>query len=205
MTRPSAKVWLSALSALMVAVLAGCYLPNNFISEIRISKTGDFAIMYEGDLIYAPLVQEIRAGKLTPEKLAEKEATIERDLTRDSNFERVVKKGNGAWAVRYEREGRLQDSDMVTFVRRNARILIIKASPNGVVGIVAEPISAKEAQQMGELGLNTSGEFRITTDAEVLKHNASEVRAYGPYKVYIWTIDSVLSPTPQFVMKREVR
>jgi len=47
------------------------------------------------------------------------------------------------------------------------------------------------------------GEFRVTTDGKVIKHNATEVRPFGEYKVYIWKIENALSPSPFLAMLRE--
>ena len=56
---------------------------------------------------------------------------------------------------------------------------------------------------MAEMGLNMEGEFRITTDANVVENNATEVRLFGVYKVYIWKIENPLSPMPHLVMLRD--
>ena len=60
-----------------------------------------------------------------------------------------------------------------------------------------------QAQRMAELGISMRGEFRITTDGNVLRHNATEVRQFGTYKVYIWKIENAFSPPPNLVMQRD--
>jgi hypothetical protein len=45
------------------------------------------------------------------------------------------------------------------------------------------------------MGLNMEGEFRITTDANVVENNATEVRLFGVYKVYIVPVRLRHTPT----------
>ncbi|TAN68978.1 MAG: hypothetical protein EPN20_06260, partial [Magnetospirillum sp.] len=58
-------------------------------------------------------------------------------------------------------------------------------------------------QILAEMGLNMEGEFRITTDGNVVEHNATEVRPFGAAKVYIWKIENPLSAMPHLVMLRD--
>ena len=44
-----------AVLALAAAILAACYLPDAFKSEVRVGNTGDYSISFYGDLIWAPL------------------------------------------------------------------------------------------------------------------------------------------------------
>ncbi len=207
---------LAGLFVAMAVLLSSCYLPTDFMSEIRISRYGDFAMSYAGDLIYAPLYEEIANNKLRPEEVEKKVATIIRDLERDKTYDRtgsqpprpmftqIKHEGSGRFAVRYQREGSLDADALVTFVRRNANILSLK-SKNGVIVIRANALSATDSQRLMALGLQMRGEFRVVTDAEVLEHNANTVRPYMGYLVYIWQVDNVLAPAPQLVMKQERR
>lgn len=192
-----------AVAALLLAVLAGCYVPNQFKSEIRIGRTGGYAMTYEGELIYAPLFEEISKGGLTPKDAAEKVAAVERDLTRDPAFKEIRNLGKGRFLVKYEQQGVLDGNQLISFVRRNAPIISIKSTENGMIAVYGAAIKPSDAQRLTQVGIDMAGEFRVTTDARVLEHNASAVRAYGPYTIYIWRIDNPLSPTPKLVIARD--
>lgn len=191
------------LAGALVLALAACYLPNNFKSEIRLGRTGDFALTYIGELVWAPLFREIQQNKLPADQIPGKIAEIEQDLRRDSHFKTVQSIGSGRFKVDYEREGRLEKSDMVTFVRRNAIIIQIVAKPNGQIVINGNTLKPSDAQAATTMGVDVSGEFRIVTDGLVKEHNASTVKPFGRYFVYIWTIQNAFSPAPHFVMMRE--
>jgi len=193
----------SAVAALVVSLslpLAGCYLPDQFRSEVRINRAGDFAITYEGDLVYAPLYAGLLQGKVPTAEESAKSADAERDLKRDSGFQSVTPLGKGRFSVKYERQGRVGSGGYFTFIRRNADILSIK-STGGIMTVKANAMSAADGQQVMQLGLSMRGEFRVTTDAAVIEHNAGAVRNYGGYTIYIWEIDNPLSPSPRIVLQ----
>ncbi|MEW5729286.1 MAG: hypothetical protein AB1918_15770 [Pseudomonadota bacterium] len=192
---------LLALAALLT--LASCYVPDKFRSELRISKYGDYALSYEGELIYAPILHDYAEGKITPENEQQRNDNIYKDLIRDTAFKAVDRVGKGRFKVRYERMGRLGRTQLTAILRRDARLLALKGNEDSSIIIDANGVKPSDARRMAELGVGMEGEFRVTTDASVIKHNASEVRPFGQYKVYVWKIENPLSPSPYLVMVRE--
>lgn len=192
---------LLALAA--VLTLASCYVPDKFRSELRISKYGDYALSYEGELIYAPILHDYAEGKITPENEQQRNDNIYKDLIRDTAFKAVDRVGKGRFKVRYERMGRLGRTQLTAILRRDARLLALKGNEDSSIIIDANGVKPSDARRMAELGVGMEGEFRVTTDASVIKHNASEVRPFGQYKVYVWKIENPLSPSPYLVMVRE--
>ena len=159
--------------------------------------------MFKGELVWAPLYREIRQGQLKPAELLEKLEMIRKDLARDTNFKQVDSQGDGRFLVEYERQGHMTASEEVTFVRRNAIILMIKSTPDGRITINGNNLKPSDAQTATNLGIDIQGEFRIVTDGLVKEHNASIIKPFGPYRVYIWKIENAFSPAPHFVMQRE--
>jgi len=191
----------AALTAVLL-VLAGCYLPDKFKSEIRVGSTGDYAISFYGDLIWGPLYRDIQRGNVPADQIPVKIAELEADLKRDSGFKSVESVGNGRFHVTYMREGHLQPTDLVTFVRRNAIIIQLKATPDGKVALDGITLKPSQANEAATLGLTVEGEFRLVTDAQVLDHNASKVTMYKGYPVYQWTVENAFSPAPHLVLQR---
>lgn len=198
------KRWGLAAAFLAVGLsLAACYVPNKFKSEIRLGRNGDFSLYYKGQLTWAPLARDFQRGAVKPSEAQAKIDGIKQDLLRDQNFKSVESIGNGSFEVEYERQGHLEPSQQVTFVRRNAIILMLKASPDGLLTINGQTLKPSDAQLATSMGVNVEGEFRIVTDALVKEHNATTIKPFGAYQVYIWTIDNAFSPAPHFVMQRE--
>ncbi len=195
-------VRLAAIAALTLA-LSSCYVPDKFRSELRLSRYGDYAISYEGDLIYVPILYDYADGKITPDNETEKNDNIYNDLVRDPAIKDLKRSGKGRFAVKYEREGRLDLVQLTSLLRRDSRILSMKANKDGTIVVAGNSVKAADAQQMAERGVTMKGEFRITTDANVIRHNATSVRTFGQYTVYVWRIENPLSPPPQLVMLRD--
>ncbi|CAA7617918.1 hypothetical protein [Magnetospirillum sp. UT-4] len=192
---------LAALSLIML--LSSCYIPDKFRGELRISRFGDYALTYEGDLIFAPILHAYAEGRITPENEEERHNNIYKDLVRDTAIKDLKKAGKGRFHVKYERQGRLAKVQLSSFLRRDARLISLKSNEDGTIIIDANGVKASDAQRMAELGIGMEGEFRITTDGKVMKHNATEVRAFGAYQVFIWRIENALSPTPTLVFLRD--
>jgi hypothetical protein len=187
-----------------VAALAACYLPNAFKAEIRLGKTGDFALAFYGELVWAPLYRDIQNGKYSSEEIPKQIELIRRDLARDKNFKTIESLGQGRFKVEYQREGRLAASQEVTFVRRNAIIILMKATPDGRVTVNSAAIKPSDAKTITDMGLAMKGQFRIVTDGLVREQNATRVQPYDQiYQLYIWDIDGPFAPSVHFVMQRE--
>jgi hypothetical protein len=192
----------SALLLLVGLLLASCYVPDQFKSEVRVGANGDYAISFYGDLIWAPLFRDIARGQVPADEIEGKIAGIKQDLVRDPNFKSVESAGGGRFHVVYQREGHMQATDLVTFVRRNSIILQLHATPDGRVTLDGNSMKPHEANEAAVLGLSAQGEFRLITDAQVLGHNANKVTMFQGYPVYIWTIDNPFSPAPHLVLQR---
>ncbi len=182
--------------------LSSCYIPDKFKSELRLSKYGDWALNYEGDLIYAPILHDYAGGKITAENEEARNQNIYKDLVRDPAIKDIKRVGKGTFHVKYERVGRLGQVQLTALIRRDARMLALKSNEDGTIVVAGNGVKSSDAQRMAELGISMKGEFRITTDAAVIRHNATEVRPFGQSKVYIWNIENALSPTPNLVIAR---
>ncbi|WP_096702896.1 hypothetical protein [Magnetospirillum sp. 15-1] len=196
--------WLKRIGVLAaVLLLSSCYIPDKFKSELRLSKYGDYSLTYKGDLMFAPILDDYRKNKIKPEDEAERQENIRRDLARDIAFRKIESKGKGRFAVEYERVGRLERVQLTSLIRRDARLISMRSMENGAIVIKANAMKPSDAQILAELGLNMEGEFRITTDGNVVKHNATQVKPFGTAKVYIWKIENPLSVMPELVMIRD--
>ncbi len=198
------KRWVRAvLTVLMVLPLAAsCYVPDDFLAEIRLAANGDYAFVFKGSLIWAPLVQEIRNGDLTPEEVREKQAIIQRDLERDSHFRSIEPQGNGRFRVFYERLGRFTGTRKVTFVRRSAEILGMETRTDGTVHIRGGGTNGRNPQELLDLRINPEGRLRIITNVPEVQQNAQKVTlgmpGYPDYRIYDWSLD-LTTPTPVFI------
>jgi hypothetical protein len=183
--------------------LTSCYVPDRFRAELRLSRFGDWSISFDGDLLYGPMLHEYAENRVKPEEEADRLEHVMADLRRDPAIKYVKSAGRGRFNVRYERQGRIGREQLTAFVRRDARILMIKSQRDNQIIVGAHALRPAEAEAMATGNINMTGEFRITTDASVIQNNATEIRQFGAYRVYIWKIENSLSPMPKLVMVRD--
>jgi len=211
MTRIMSGVRVVWPALLAIPLLASCYLPDRFQSEIRVNPDGSYGITYAGVLTWIPLfmdtnwarlpkhIQETKPKKTAQELKADNKKFFD-DLKRDNYFSVVEPMGNGAYNVRYKREGRIVDSEQVTFVRRNAALITLSVNKKRVMTIQSKAMSQDAKKQLASLGLQMRGLFRVVTQAKVIKHNAQQVKSFQGYNVYDWNL-TLASPTPKIVLQ----
>lgn len=208
MTRLPRRLRLIAALLLIAAlpVLSSCYVPDQFRAEIRIARNGDFSLTYDGVLTWAPLYMEIANGTLAGADAQQKIEGIRRDLARDRQFTSIRSIGRGQFAVQYRRTGNLAaNPGLITFVRRNAKILNIDARPNGSVTVYAETPNIDKARPMAEAGLLVRGSLRVISDMRVADPgNPSAVYPdqTSGWTVYDWILDGTRPTYPRIVFQR---
>lgn len=193
------RIFRNAAAALvMVLGLSSCYLPASFDAEIEISKGGYYNIVFEGYLAEVNLYSGVDTKKLTPEEEAAKVEILINDFKRDSSTKEISYFKQGHFKVKWEKSGDILKSKQVTFVRRNENMLSVSYNKNkALVTVQGKSISKLNAKRLTDAGLGMTGQLRIKTDANVIKHNAAKVKKdKGRNKIYIWNIKSPFDPSP---------
>ncbi len=193
------------IMALAAVVVSGCYLPVKFDAEIEISRAGYFEIEFDGYLASVPLYQGLRQGKIGPAKEAEEVAKLKKDMDRDTWVREFKYFRDGLFKINWKRKGDLFRARMVTFIRRNQRMISIKYfKDKGTILVEGSAIGTAKAKKMVASGLNMQGRLRVRTDGRVLRHNATTVRPDkkrgGSVKIYSWTISSIFDPPPRILI-----
>ena len=198
--RAVTRVGLLASAAL---VLASCYLPVRFDSEITVDRAGYYDLKFDGYLADVTLYQGLVEGKITPEQETEKIAVIERDLTRDTDVKEFEYFREGHFRIKWERAGDLLKAKTVTFLRRNELILQLKYVENsGYIVLEGKSIRKENRQQLADMGLSMQGQIRVKTDMKVKDSNATSTKPDPTDKRFtwlVWDIAGVMSPTPRAI------
>lgn len=198
--RPFAKA-----AALLCAglVLASCYLPVRFDSEITIDRAGYYDLKFEGYLADVGLYRGLVEGKISPEQERIKVGVIERDFTRDSDTKEFSYFREGHFKIKWERAGDLIATKTVTFIRRNELILQLKYVENsGYVVLEGKSITRKNRKILADMGLNMQGQIRVKTDMPIKSHNATLEKKDPRDKRFtwlVWDVANIYSPRPRAV------
>ena len=195
------------LAGMMIALaltggLGGCYVPVSFFSQVEISRTGHYAMGYDGYLVWAPLYDALRKGTLSPAEEEEKVAQITADLKRDTATKELTYMRRGRFKVDWRMSGDLFQAKMVTFVRQSNKIMTLKfIKDTGEVIPEGTSTARSRAKQLADAGLNIAGDLQVKTDARVVSHNATSVTKNGARgQIYAWKIGSAFDPPPRLVI-----
>ena len=188
-------------------VLASCYLPQRFDSEIEVDAAGYYSMIFDGYIVDVGLYQGLLDGSINEEKEVEKVAVLLRDLSRDSAMQKVEYYKQGHFRVTWERKGDLLKTKTVTFLRRNESMISLKyVAGTGLVEMMGRSIGKADKQRLAESGLGMQGEIRVKSPIPALDHNASEViqdKNDELTKWYVWRIKNIFQATPRLLLKIE--
>lgn len=189
------------VTALLVPLLAACYLPVRFDAEIELGRTGFYQIEFDGYMAKLPLSEEIAAGALSPDEQERKIADAVADLIRDGATETAEYVKDGLFRLKWKRKGDILKDKMVVFMRRNERIFTIKYLKDaGRMVLEGRRLFGENAARVQAAGLDAVGELRVRTDARIIEHNATEVKdikGEDRMKLYVWKVKSLSDPAPQ--------
>ncbi|KAA5604592.1 hypothetical protein F1188_15380 [Roseospira marina] len=203
--RTRAAIALRALAAvlLVIPLVASCYVPDDFLVEVRINRDGAFGLTYKGTLTWAPLWSDIREGKLSEAEIAEKVENIRTDLTRYPGFQSVEHEGSGRFRVFYQTTGHVEGDESYYFLRSNARVIAIISRADGLMIVRTHGLTDANKERLLAAGMDTRGKMRVATNASVLQHNAQDIQS-GPngFVYYDWVVRHVTDEAPRIVLAR---
>jgi hypothetical protein len=182
-----------------VLLVAGCYLPNDFTADLRITPDGNYNFSYTGNLTHVPLLEKLKQGQMSRQESAQSVKAVSEDLARDKGFKEITYAGDATFAVRYERVGNILAEKSFTFVRLNSRLLSIERGPSGTIEIIGDKPNTEDARRIAASGIVMRGTLRIQTEAQVQRQNATEILEVTP-AVYVWEIDGVEDASPRLTI-----
>ncbi len=200
MTAMANKARVLAVVALLAVALGGCYLPVRFDTEIEISRSGYYSIIFDGYLAEVTLYDGLRKGEIDKEQEAAKVEILRTDFTRDSSVKEFKYFKQGHFKVHWEKSGDLLKSKMVTFFRRNENMISLKwLKSAGTITVEGKYLRRSDKDQLVAMGLGMQGQVRVITDAKVTQHNATRVVGSGK-KTYVWDIKTISDPVPKLII-----
>jgi len=182
-----------------VLFVTGCYLPNDFTADLRITPDGNYNFSYTGNLIYLPLLEKLRKGQMSREESTQSVKVVGEDLARDKGFKEIAYAGDAIFVVRYKRIGNILAEKSFTFMRINSRLLSIERRPNGTIEIFGDKPNTEDAKRIAANGIVMRGTLRIQTEAQVERQNATDIIQVSP-AVYVWKIDGVEKASPHLTI-----
>ena len=187
------------LAAFLIMAMGGCYVPASFDAEIEIGRTGFYKITVEGYLAETNLFNKVVKDGISAAEERERVERLKTDLTRDRATKVFEYFKKGHFRIKWEKQGDILKSKMVTFLRRNENLFSVSYNKNkALVSMRGTSISQVNAQRLVDAGIGVQGILRVKTDARVIEHNAQNVKkGEGREKIYTWRINSPFDPSPK--------
>jgi hypothetical protein len=196
-----------AAGIIALAALASCWLPEQFEAEIRFTSTGAFGVTYIGIMTYAPLFGQLARGDISPEDAERQIQQYITFLKGDSGFKDINSLGRGRFQVRYMKEGQFAGNrQSYNFISRQGAMFRLRTTEDAKIVLSGSGQARLYAQRFEEVGLKMQGLLRVVTDAEVIEHNATFVRASitPGFTQYDWRIRSLRDPAPRLIARLKV-
>lgn len=175
----------------VMLLLAGCWIPENFEANITINKDGSYTFTYNGTLTFAPVLQAAKEGIFSQED----EAIFAREaenFKRDPDYKQVQYLGKGRFKVLVKHLGKV--GKQYDFLSREMKIFSITPQQDGSIEITTLLLKKEELNELKSIGAKVNGTLTVSVakGVEIIKHNAqSKPMLFGLFGGYKWEITSI--------------
>lgn len=192
-----------ALAALLLMHLTSCFIPEDFNVKINLKKDGTYSLRYDGVLTHALIRGAAVAGKQGA-KEEEQAKNLVSEILKDKRFKSAKYLGEGRYRVSYLDEGALRAD--LHFLSRDVKYFSLLLKENKQVELTSFRLDAKDRAALSELKVNVRGTLHVTTDAQVVSHNAQETpKLGGLFGAYTWRLKSAEDPAASMVIQLRLR
>lgn len=174
-----------------------CWAPEEFHATLNVDKTRRYQFVYEGTIVFAPALEEIKkSGGLPPDADRElQEAVLE--MRNSPGFVNAEYVGRGRARVQFRESGVITSGKEVFL-----DLVKFNIDPAGRIRIQGADISLKDQQGMKNGGLKLDGTIRLTTSLTVVEHNATTTPWFGGlFGAYQWHVGIGQQQMPTILMQ----
>ncbi len=175
---------------LIIAILTGCWVPEQFDAKVVIKKDGSYTFSYDGTLTFALALAATQKGELS----AKDEAGLKQEaakIAREPEFKKVDYLGKGRYKVLVEKSGKA--GEPYYFLSKEFKTFAVLPQKDGSVSVSAIRPDKKAIQELNSIGAKIDGTLTVSvaSGAKILKHNAqSQPSMFGLFGGYKWQIKS---------------
>ena len=181
---------LVTITSILLFLLSGCWIPEDFDCKVKVTKNGSYTFTYNGTLTFAPALAAAKEGSLSQKDEAELKEEGEK-LRSEPGFKDVNYIGKGRYKVLVEKVGK--PGEPYYFLSDMVKIFAIQPQKDGSVRISATRPSKKDIAELKSMGAKMAGTLTVSVaqGVKVVKHNAeSEPKVFGLFGGYKWKIES---------------
>lgn len=172
-------------------LLFGCFIPEKFKVTCEIDKKGTYSFRYEGTVVFAPVLG--REEKLTPKDEKEIEELGKGMLSKEPTISNFSYEGQGRFKIVDSEEGK---------TRGTVGFFEFRVIDDNILELRAVKIKESYITELKKVEFRPDGVFQLTTNAKVLKHNATDEPGLFS-KSYKWEIKDLKSDLPYIQLEME--
>jgi hypothetical protein len=188
MKKPALKF---ALASVLACSLSACLIPEQFESNVNVSKDGNVSFEYVGTMSNPlAMAEEQKNGKLSP-KSEQFMRDFGNSMKKETGFRSVDYIGHGKYRVTYQLAGKLVEGHPFRFTG-DIPVLTLARKGNEVT-LAGISLSQKDMDELGKMHLQFDGTINLKTT------NASSTPTLG-FGAYSWHIKSPKDPAPRMVI-----
>ncbi len=212
------KTYMLLLPTLVIS-LTGCYISQNFDNQVQVSRTGQYQVdvdtdIINGTLLYAQAASKERKKALTADELKKIFANCEKEFNQTVALD--IKKGNHILSSKYlgECRGHLTLKYTGNIIKEKTFTASISSfSENGFEIPVTMEYDAKnklivingktqgdKATTQAFSSFQYNGKLRVKTDGKVVSTNADSKPYWGLIGSYKWSIRDLTTPNATMVI-----
>jgi len=181
----------------LVLILAGCWIPEDFVASLDIKADKTFIFQYDGVLAFGPALAEIKKhGRLSPRDEAEiKKGEIE--LRKERGVQDVSYIGNGRFKLRFAMSGIAKPGTEIFL-----NLVKFKRDRSGNLVIEGTSLSVEDRRKLSAVGAKFGGTIKLKSALPIISENAdAKPFLMGLFGTYKWTISMERATTPRVVLK----
>jgi hypothetical protein len=202
------------LLSTLIFTLTGCYLPQNFDNQVKISRTGQYQVDVDTDVVGMQFIAAQNQAKAENKSLTAKDLkeilnacqnefqqTVELDAKKGKNIlsSKYLGECRGHLTLRYSGNIIKQKNRFSAGIGSNDSGFFIPLeinydSKNKTITVISKTKSNKN-ENLGLLaGFALNGKLSVKTDGKVIMSNADSKPYWGLFGAYHWDIKDLTTP-----------
>lgn len=186
------------LMSFILLLVWGCWIPEDFETQIYVNKDGSYRFTYEGKLANVMALSLEKEGKLGKKEESELKKDVEK-LKELDGFKSVKYIGKGRYRVTVDYQG--TRGKAYSFITDDLRIFSVLFQEENQLAVQGFRPEEEEIKQLNALGVNIEGSLTVHVHPalKVKTHNADQHFNKSNMKSYVWNIKGVAAK-PEMVI-----
>lgn len=149
----------------LCVLMAGCLVPDRYTATLSLTGAGDYTLNYDGEAVDLVMLDAREKGQLTPKLERDMVALYTKELAKQAKGLTLTYKGDARFRAKFDSAGNYRSGK----VKEIADLLQLRLMKDGILDV--KSVDLGNVKKLPK-GVSSTGDICITTDMEVIEHNA---------------------------------